>query len=76
MKPPGDFESAAPEGFRQLDSTVVRFPLTLPDQASIADLLAMTPHLYRASAEGLERAAALESLEVTVDATLKRFEKL
>ena len=76
VKPPGDSESAAPEGFRQLDSTVVRFPLTLPDQASIADLLAMTPHLYRASAEGLERAAALKSLEVTVEATLKRFEKL
>jgi len=76
VKPPRETESAAPEGFRQVDSTVVRFPLTLPDQASIADLLAMTPHLYRASSEGLERAAALESLEVTVEATLKRFEKL
>ena len=75
LKPPGDAGSAVPEGFRQLDSTVVRFPLILPDQNSIADLLAMTPHLYRATAEGLEKAAALESLEVTVDVILKRLEK-
>ena len=58
-----------------MDSTLVRFPLNLPDKASIADLLAMTPHLYRASSEGLEKAAKLESLEVTVDVVLKRLEK-
>lgn len=76
LKPPGDAGSAAPEGFRQLDSTVVRFPLNLSDQACIADLLAMTPHLYRATPEGLEKAGALESLEVTVDVVLKRLEKV
>jgi len=75
LKSPADTESPYPEGFRSLDSTVVRFPLSLPDQASIADLLAMTPHLYRASSEGLEKAAALESLEVTVDVVLKCLEK-
>ncbi|WP_449287249.1 putative RNA methyltransferase [Marinobacter sp. PE14] len=75
LKPPGDNESDAPEGFGQLDPTVVRFPLTLPDQDTIADLLAMTPHLYRATSEGLDKAAALESLEVTVDVVLKRLEK-
>ncbi len=75
LKSPGKTDSAAPEGFRQLDSTVVRFSVTLPDQESIADLLAMTPHLYRASAEGLEKAAALDSLEVTVDVVLKSWEK-
>ena len=53
----------------------MRFSVTLPDQESIADLLAMTPHLYRASAEGLEKAAALDSLEVTVDVVLKSWEK-
>ena len=74
LKPPADNESTAPEGFRQLDSTVVRFALPLPDRDSIADLLAMTPHLYRATSEGLEKAAALESLDVTVDVILKRFE--
>lgn len=75
LKPPADTGIATPEGFQPLDSRVVRFGLRLPDQNSIADLLAMTPHLYRASSEGLEKAAALESLDVTVDVTLKRFKK-
>ncbi|MDX1558594.1 MAG: methyltransferase domain-containing protein [Marinobacter sp.] len=75
LKAPGEKGIAAPEGFRQLDSSVVRFALNLPDQESIADLLAMTPHLYRATSEGLEKAAALDSLAVTVDVALKRLEK-
>jgi 23S rRNA (guanine745-N1)-methyltransferase len=36
----------------------------------------MTPHLYRASAEGRARAAALRALPVTVDVRLTRFERL
>jgi 23S rRNA (guanine745-N1)-methyltransferase len=75
LKPPGGSATEVPEGFRLLGSTVVRFPLSLPDRDTIADLLAMTPHLYRASSAGLEKAAELESLEVTVDVVLKRFEK-
>ena len=75
LKPPAYTEMVDPEGFRTLDSTVLRFPLSLPDQDSIADLLAMTPHLYRANSEGLEKAASLESLMVTVDVVLKRLER-
>ena len=75
LKPPADTEMVDPEGFRTLDSTVLRFPLSLPDQDSIADLLAMTPHLYRANSEGLEKAASLESLVVTVDVVLKCLER-
>jgi 23S rRNA (guanine745-N1)-methyltransferase len=75
LKPPADTEIVDPEGFRTLDSTVLRFPLSLPDQDSIADLLAMTPHLYRANSEGLEKAASLESLVVTVDVVLKCLER-
>lgn len=75
LKPPADTEMVDPEGFRTLDSTVLRFPLSLPNQESIADLLAMTPHLYRANSEGLEKAASLESLVVTVDVVLKCLER-
>jgi len=75
LKPPADTEMVDPEGFRTLDSTVLRFPLSLPGQDSIADLLAMTPHLYRANSEGLEKAASLKSLVVTVDVVLKRLER-
>ena len=33
----------------------------------------MTPHLYRASAEGRAKAAALTELSLTVDVRLTRF---
>ena len=64
--------TAAP-GFSLLSTEDIRFTLTLDNQDSIADLLAMTPHLYRAKAEGRARAAALNSLTLTVDARLTRF---
>ena len=37
------------------------------------NLLAMTPHFYRAPAEGRVRAETLETLAVTVEVTLRRF---
>jgi 23S rRNA (guanine745-N1)-methyltransferase len=35
----------------------------------------MTPHLYRASAEGRARAAALVALTMTVDVRLARYRR-
>ncbi|WP_100640641.1 putative RNA methyltransferase [Marinobacter salexigens] len=75
LKVPRQAKHAAPEGFEFMEASVVRYNLTLPDKNSILDLLAMTPHLYRASAEGIARANALESLTVTVEATVSRFKK-
>jgi 23S rRNA (guanine745-N1)-methyltransferase len=40
-----------------------------------ADLLAMTPHLYRAKAEGRDKAAALTALSLGVDVRLTCFER-
>lgn len=62
-------------GFTHRSSETIRYSLRLTDAAPIADLLAMTPHLYRATAEGRARASALTTLEVTVDAVLSRFER-
>lgn len=76
LKPANEAAAAVPAGFRSVGSQEIRFDLFLPDGNRIADLLAMTPHFYRASAEGLEKAVALESLAVTVNATLQRFEKV
>ncbi len=73
LKPERTAEPAAPAGFTRLDTQTLRYPLALEGAAPIADLLAMTPHLYRASAEGRERAAALEALTVTVDVRLTRY---
>lgn len=68
-------EAPVPDGFERTSAgretaETVRFALDLHGQEQIADLLAMTPHLYRATAEGRARAAALTSLTVTVDVRL------
>ncbi len=68
-------EARVPSGFEWTSeerepAERVRFSLNLHGQEQIADLLAMTPHLYRATAEGRARAAALRSLVVTVDVRL------
>jgi 23S rRNA (guanine745-N1)-methyltransferase len=64
-----------PEGFRLFATEQIsdNFELTSPEQ--IVDLTAMTPHLYRASAEGREQIAQLKMLSLTLDVSLKIFEK-
>ncbi|WP_338089354.1 putative RNA methyltransferase [Marinobacter daepoensis] len=64
-----------PDGFRRVATQDLHFTVHLEGAEAIADLLAMTPHLYRASAEGREKAAALDTLSVTVDVCLQVFER-
>ena len=73
LKPERTAEKPVPEGFSPLPGDTVRYDLKLACPEQIADLLTMTPHLYRASAEGRARAAALTSLALTVDVRLTRF---
>jgi len=73
LKPERPADTQLPAGFGWLSTETVRFPLAIDGAEQIADLLAMTPHLYRASAEGRARAAALSALAVTVDVRLTRF---
>ena len=40
------------------------------DRAALGNLLAMTPHLYRAPKEGLAKLATLERMNITIDVTL------
>ncbi|PXX92568.1 rRNA (guanine-N1)-methyltransferase [Marinobacter vulgaris] len=74
LKPEKLPASEAPEGFSLVDTETVCYPLTLESPEVIADLLAMTPHLYRASVEGRERAAQLDRLTVTVEVQLVRLQ--
>ncbi|OJA06930.1 putative RNA methyltransferase [Halomonas sp. QHL1] len=69
-------ETEVPEGFTHHSSERVSYSLALNGSDEIADLLAMTPHLYRASAEGRARAAALETLVVTVDARIVMYTRI
>ncbi|MBS3666428.1 putative RNA methyltransferase [Vreelandella boliviensis] len=70
LKPERSTETEVLEGFTHHSSERVSYSIALNGSDAIADLLAMTPHLYRASAEGRARAAALEMLSVTVDARI------
>jgi 23S rRNA (guanine745-N1)-methyltransferase len=65
--------ASAPDGFSILATDTVRFTLNLDSKDAIADLLAMTPHLYRAPIEGREKAARLQTLTVTVEVRRSRF---
>jgi 23S rRNA (guanine745-N1)-methyltransferase len=75
LKPQRTAESPTPEGFTALPGETVGYTLELNGAEQIADLLAMTPHLYRASADGRARAAALTALSLTVDVRLTQFER-
>jgi len=75
LKPQRTAEPPIPAGFTALPGEAVRFQFELAGAEPIADLLAMTPHLYRASPEGRARAAALTLLSLTVDVRLTRFER-
>ena len=76
LKPARRTDAPLLAGFAPPHSETLRFAVTLNGTEPIADLLAMTPHLYRASAEGRARAAALTHIELTVDVVLSRFERI
>ena len=73
LKPERSAEPRPPAGFVSLSTESVSYSADIVGAEQIADLLAMTPHLYRATAEGRARAAALTALTVTVDVRLTRF---
>jgi len=75
LKPERPADMRTPTGFSRLPTQTVRFSLDLTRAEQIADLLAMTPHLYRANAEGRAEAAALTSLSLSVDVRLTCFER-
>lgn len=73
LKPESATIQATPPGFAGVAEETVNYRFALSSAELIADLLAMTPHLYRATPEGRERAAALRALDLTVDVRLRRY---
>ena len=76
LKPAREKAPDVPEGFAHRASEQIRYAISLEGADVIRDLLTMTPHLYRASAEGRERAANLEQLTLTIDAQLIVWERI
>lgn len=73
LKPERAPDPSPPWGFQTIATESLRYPLHLTEHEQIADLLTMTPHLYRASAEGRTKAAALTELALTIDIRLTSF---
>lgn len=65
-----DRRSGLPEGFAHEARRRLSYRIEGLDTDAIADLLLMTPHMFRAPREGRERVAACPRLDVTVDVTL------
>ena len=76
VSPERPLDLTPPPGFALDGQDRVRYTTGLEGAALIADLLLMTPHLFRATAEGRVRAAALSTLQVTVDVRLSRFRRI
>ncbi len=75
LKPARTDPGPVPAGFVERPGESVRFALDLSGAGPVADLLAMTPHLHRATAEGRARAAALTEISLTVDVRLRCLER-
>lgn len=72
LKPERLGDAPVPDGFSLRATDSVRYSLELTSPEGIADLMTMTPHLYRASAEGRDRLASYKTLTVSVDVRLTR----
>jgi 23S rRNA (guanine745-N1)-methyltransferase len=75
LKPERPAELQTPDGFSRLPTEILRFSIELTSAEQIADLLAMTPHLFRASAEGPRAGCALTALSLSVEVRLTCFER-
>lgn len=73
--PPPPLDKAAELGFTLIDSQALNYTTAELNREQIADLLLMTPHLYRATHTGKEAAAQLSSLRLTVDVVFRVLEK-
>jgi 23S rRNA (guanine745-N1)-methyltransferase len=62
-----ELPQAEAAGFHLQESTALQYQSAPLSQPEIAQLLHMTPHLFRASREGKEQALALDNFSVTVD---------
>lgn len=69
--PPPPLDKAEQQGFALAQTSELRFQTDTLHREQIADLLVMTPHLYRATREGKEAAAKLESIQLTVDVVFR-----
>ncbi|MBJ7538822.1 putative RNA methyltransferase [Marinomonas transparens] len=61
--------------FELVSESTANYSFTLPSQADIQQLLAMTPHIHKASYEGREAVKLLQSITLTADVKLRWYRK-
>ncbi|MFV8816759.1 putative RNA methyltransferase [Haliea sp. E17] len=74
-KPARQPHNAPPEGFSLAAVERVTYPANLYGADIISDLLEMTPHFFRASAEGRAALSELDSIRVTVDVQVASYSR-
>ena len=75
LKPTREKAPPLGEGFRLIEERALSFEINLESGEAIADLLTMTPHLYRANQEGKKKAAALQNISLSIDVDIKCFQR-
>lgn len=70
LKGAGEGRVQVPEGFALDDAQPLSGQFTLTESSAIQNLLAMTPHMYRAPASGKATAQSLTSLSLSLDVTV------
>ena len=72
---PTSLAGALNEGFKLVSEKMLHFKTAAIANAPLNDLLMMTPHFFRASKEGKDAAAKLDSLCLSVDIVFRTLEK-
>lgn len=75
LKPQKPSDAPCPDGFNLISTQTLNYQLELTSSEQIKDLLSMTPHFFRASAEGKANAAKLNALSLTINVILSRLQK-
>ena len=75
LKPTREKAPPLGERFSLIEERVLSFEINLESGEAIADLLTMTPHLYRANQEGKKKAAALHNISLSIDVDIKCFQR-
>jgi 23S rRNA (guanine745-N1)-methyltransferase len=63
-------------GFQLVSQETLEFPVSLTEPGEVLELLSMTPHFWRITKEGAQRAAAAEHLQDIAQVELRLYQKI
>ena len=75
QSPPPSIEAATVSGLRLESEQPLRFETPQLEKTHLIDLLAMTPHLYRARQQGRAAAEQIDGLSLTIDLSIRILSK-